>query len=113
MAAITQNTVQGVNGPVTLTRTTLGASDTLTYIQGSLLFLYNTTASPVDVTIDGSGATTVSPTGYGGTVSLTAGKVVTVPASGSVALKLDTVSLFLSGTIAVTGGTGVIAHLYK
>ncbi len=99
------------NGPVTITRTVLSASDTLTYSPGAVLELYNTTASPVVVTIDGSGATTISPTGYGGTVDISAGKAITVPASSTVYVQLDSIAAFLQGTIAVTGGVGVTAHL--
>lgn len=108
------NMVKGA--PFELTRTSLGASDTLTnYVSGTgqWLILDNTTASPVDVTIDGSGGTTISPEGYGGTVSVASGKIITVPASKTYAVKLDAIAAFLQGTVAVTGGTGVIAHVIK
>lgn len=116
MAVITQtNGVSTSNGPINVTRTTLTASDTLTYQFGGaqVLELYNTTASPVVVTLVGSAPTPVTPDGYGGTVSTSAGKAVTVPASGWTVLSLDTISAFLagSGTVTATGGTGVIAAL--
>jgi hypothetical protein len=116
MAAITGSTFKGVTAmPVTITRNALSASDTLTYIdgRGQILELYNTTGSPVVVTITGSTATTVAPSGYGGTVSVSAGKAVTVPATSTVAVNLDQIAAFLSGTITLTGGTGVTAHLYN
>lgn len=114
MAAITQTTVTGVNAPVDLTRTTLGASDTITYASGTgqKLFLYNTTASPIVATLIGAGATTVSPSGLGGTVSVAAGKAITVPASGSTVVNLDVVSAYLVGAVTLTGSTGLVGHLF-
>ena len=101
--------------PVTITRTTLGASDTLVYIPGSgqVLELFNTTAGLVTVTITGSGATTISPDGYGGTISVAAGKAIAVPASSTVAVNLDNIAAYLAGAVTLTGGTGVTAHLYN
>lgn len=114
MAAIAQTSATSVEEPVNITRTVLSASDTLTYNQstGQTLFLFNTTASPVTVTLTGSGATTMRPKGYGGTVSLTGGKAVIVPASGSTMVDLDDISAYLVGNITVTGGVGVTAHLF-
>jgi hypothetical protein len=114
MAAITQTNALDQGVPVNITRTVLSASDTLTYFAGSKqqLFLFNTTASPVTVTLVGSGATTISPAGYGGTISVAAGKAIVVPASGSTLVDLDDISAYLVGNVTVTGGTGVTAHLY-
>jgi len=113
MAAIAQTTFKSVTTPVEITRTSLSAADTLTYSSGSgqVLVLYNTTAAPVDVTIDGAGATTIAPAGYGGTISVASGKVITVPASKTMAVNLDNIAVFLAGVVAVTGGTGVDAML--
>lgn len=120
MAVITQNTGvnnKGSNGPVNLTRTTLTASDTLTYVQGSgqNLHLYNTTASAVNVTLVGTAPTTLSPDGYGGTLSTAGGKTITVPANGWTVVELDDIWAFLtgSGTVTVTNGTGTVASLYN
>lgn len=115
MAVITQTApATTVNGPVNLTRTVLTAADSLVYSQGSKqqLFLYNTTAAAVTVTIVGSGATTISPDGYGGTLSVAAGKAITVPATGSTLVDLDDLYAFLVGNVSLTGGTGLTAHLY-
>ena len=114
MAVITQTSLNA-SGGITVTKTALGASDTLVYTAGTnqLLVLYNTTGSPVVVTIDGSGSTTISPEGYGGTVSVASGKAITVPSNGVEAVRLDTIKAFLLGTVAVTGGTGVDAVLFK
>lgn len=115
MAAIAGTVFKGVNGPLAITRTALGATDTLTYIsgRGQILVLDNPTVSPVVVTIDGSGSTTISPTGLGGTVDVSAGLAITVAAGATKSVNLDTIAAYLAGTVAVTGGTGVIATLYN
>lgn len=117
MAAITQtNGVTTSDRAVNLTRTALGASDTLTYTVGGnqMLALYNTTASPVVVTLTGTAPTTLAPTRYGGDVTTSGGKAVTVPASGFTIVNLDKIGAFLdgTGTVTVTGGTGVTAVLF-
>lgn len=113
MATITQTTVTGVNGPVTLTRTTMGASDTLTYVPGSgqLLTLANNTGSQISPVFTGSVTPTINVPGYGGTVSTAGGKTVAVPANSTVAFELDDISQFLQGTVTITSGTGIIATL--
>ncbi len=112
MAVVTQVAFnKATNGATTLTRTVLSAADTLVYTPGATLVLFNTTASPVVVTIDGSTSTTISPTGFGGTVDVSAGKAITVGADATVGVNLDSIAAFLSGTVAVTGGVGVTAHL--
>jgi len=112
MATIAQTKVKGAGAAVTVAVTTLTASDTLTYVAGSgqVLNLFNTTASPVVITVDGSLGTTVSVKGYG-SVSVAAGKELTVAANGTLAVELDAISAFLVGTVAVTGGVGVTASL--
>lgn len=116
MAVITQTTnALGTDGPVTLARTTLSASDTLTFSQGSRqqLFLYNPTAGLLTATLIGSTATTVSVPGYGGTVSVAGGKAIPVAANSSVLVDLDDIYAYLQGNVTVTGGTGLVAHLYN
>jgi hypothetical protein len=114
MATIVQNNASNDFQAVPLTRTAMTASDTLSYVQGSgqVLFMYNTTASAIPVTIAGSLAGNLQPAGYGGVISLAGGKVVTVPASGSTYLQLDDIAAYLPGTVTLTGGTGITAHLY-
>ena len=115
MAAITEVVVTGVNTPVTATRTILSAADTLVYSSGAnqRLVLWNETASPVVVTIDGSGGTTVSPAGLGQAISVAAGIAITVGADASVVVQLDKISAYCQGTVAVTGGVGVTAMLWR
>lgn len=111
MAAIPNASKTGL-GAINVPKTTLTASDTLTYVPGAgqELYLYNTTGSPVVVTIDGAGGTSVPVTGAGSsTFSVAAGLAVTVPANDFTLVKLDTIPAYLTGAVAVTGGTGVVA----
>ena len=111
MAVIVPTTIDSTK-PYNATRTTLTASDTMVYVgNGQEMHLYNTTTSPVVVTFTGSAATTISPVGYGGTISVAAGKAITVPLSGHTVVPLDSIAAFLAGTITVTGGVGVTAML--
>lgn len=114
MAVITQTSATDGGNAANLARTTLSASDTLTYTAGSrqVVVLYNTTASLVTATIVGSLATTISPAGFGGTISVAAGKAISVPASATVLVELDDISAYLVGAITITGGVGLTAHLY-
>lgn len=113
MGVIASNNLNAV-APVTLTKTTLSAADTLTYNPAALqtLFLENTTGSPVTVTIDGAGAPTAfAPGGIGKAIDLSVGLPVVVPANGTVAVQLRNLARYLVGTIAVTGGVGVDAWI--
>ena len=114
MAAITQTNLPKGSGNTTITRTTLTASDTLTYVAGSgqIIELYNTTAGLVTITFLGNGVAAFNVDGYG-SVNPSAGKAVAVAASSTVAVRLDDIAKYLTGTsVAVTNGTGVVAMLY-
>lgn len=116
MALLAQASVTASDRDVTVPRLALGASDTLNWQSGAnqTLVLFNTTASPVVVTLVGTAPTTLSPQGYGGDISTSAGKAITVPANGAKMLNLDDISAFLTGTgvVTMTGGTGVTAMLF-
>lgn len=117
MAVIAQtNGVGNSTAAVNLTRVTLTASDTLTYTPGAkqMLVLTNPTASVVTATLTGTAPVPVFPQGFGGSVSTSGGKAIAVPANGSTAIYLDSISAFLEGTgaVTVTGGTGAFAVLY-
>ena len=114
MAVIVQTQATDGNLANILTRTVLSASDTLTYIAGSrqAIVLFNNTAASVTATIVGSLATTIAPAGYGGTISVAGGKTIVVPASSTVLVELDDISAYLVGSITITGGVGLTAHLY-
>ena len=73
----------------------------------------NETGGALTVTIDGDGATTQHASGVG-QVDLTGGFVTAELAAGDVmVIPLDTISSYLSGTIAVTGGTGIVASILE
>lgn len=112
MAAI-PSTSTAQQGDFVVSKITLGASDTLTYSAntGQYLVLDNPTASPIVVTIDGASATAVPIVGTGTTFDVSTGKAVTEAAGVTKAIKLDTISAYLSGAIAVTGGAGLIAYI--
>lgn len=108
------NSNKNVAGPFQPTKLVLTASDTFTYVPGANqeLILYNITGSPVVVTLDGAGGTTVTVPGAGAsTFSVASGLPVTVPANDWQVVRLDTISAYLQGVIAMTGGVGVIAAL--
>lgn len=84
--------------PVELTGT-----DTMTAKKGTL-FVFNASASPASIVIDGSAATTVT-TAQAGVVNVSAGYTVACPAGQVTRVALGNISAFLSGTVAVTGGT--------
>ena len=113
MAVITQTTMTGTNGTVTVTTTTLGASDTLVYQSGKnqILHLNNVTAGSLTLNIDGSGSTTVSPTGLGATVDVSTGYDIVLAAGATKAIRLDTIAAYLAGTVTLTGASGVKAQL--
>lgn len=103
--------------PTTLTVNTLSASDTLAYVAnaGQLIEFRNTTASIVNVTIGGAGASATYPVaGTGGTtINAAAGKIIAVPGviGAVVAINLDTMPAYMVGAITVTGGTGLTATI--
>lgn len=112
MATITATTM-ATPGVRTVTETTLTASDTLPYdpsVNGSILYLRNPTGGALSPTINGSQApASILVAGYG-TLSLAGGLAVgSIPAGQARAIRLDSVSLYLQGTITITGGTGLVA----
>lgn len=117
MAVIAQtNGVTGASGPVTLTETTMTASDTLTYSPGSnqrVLFV-NPTGSLVTVSMSGSTGTPSIPVAGVGTVAATGAKTVAVAANSVAHLSLDIYSAYFAGngTVTLTGGTGLLAAMY-
>jgi hypothetical protein len=107
VVAVTSKNAVGAVNPAAITIGTSG--DTLVYTpdQNQELWLYNTTASGVVVTIDGSSGTTVTVPGTAGTtISVASGLAITVPANGFTTLALDKATAFLQGTVAITAATG-------
>lgn len=114
MATIVATSMQGT-GARTVTRTTLTASDTFTYNadRNPVLELDNVTAGPLTVIIDGAGSSTVPVAGVG-PVDVSGGYSTGAIAAGAkVAIPLNSISAYLRGVIAVTGGSGISASLLE
>ena len=116
MATIAQTNMR-VGVPTTITPTLSAATpakDALVYNPGTyqLLEIRNTTGASVDCVIAGSTPTTLTPDGYGGTISVSAGKTVTVGANATVIVSLDSIKSYLQGNIttASTGTAGALAY---
>lgn len=104
------------NGTVAVAETTLtGTLDTFTYRSGvkQTLILRNATAGALTPVIDGDGATTLGVEGVG-TIDLSTGFSVGSIAAGAVkSIRTDSIARYLLGTIAITGGTGLVATLIE
>lgn len=114
MATITPTDMTGL-GARAVTITTLGASDTFVFTRAKapILILNNVTGGGLTPKIDGDGGTVVPVDGIGD-VDVSAGlTLASIGAGDSVAIPLNTISGYLSGTIAVTGGTGIEAQLLE
>lgn len=114
MATIAATSMTGT-GAREITVTTMTSSDTFTYNAGKdpVLVLNNASGGPLTVTIDGDGGTTKAVAGIGA-VDVSSGYATAEIADGEVyAIPLNTISAFLQGTIAVTGGTGISASLLE
>jgi hypothetical protein len=102
------------SGSRAVTQTTLtGTADTFTYnaTASQILILFNDTGGSLSPVIDGNGATTVTVAGIG-SVDVSSGYAVgSIAAGATKAIPLDTIKHFLSGTIAITSGTGLVASL--
>lgn len=114
MAVIASNTTSNANGPVVITATTLGASDTLTYNSGTgqVLHLHNSTAGILTVVIDGASGTTVSVPGTGGaSLDVSAGLSVALTAGQRKSIRLDTIYQYLQGAVTLSGASGLTAYI--
>lgn len=110
VAVTSKNSLAPVSPASILVGTT---GDTLVYTPDTNqeLMLYNTSASPVVVTIDGSaGTTVVVPDTAGATLSVAAGLAVTVAANSFAVVALDKAKAFLNGTVAITAATGAVVR---
>ena len=114
MATVTATNAQGA-GRVTVTETTLdGSSDGFTYTaaRNPILTLRNPTGSPITPVIDGSGSSAAYPVRGVGTIDLTNGySVGAIAAGAAVTIKLSTIDKYLSGTVAINSGSGLVATL--
>lgn len=109
------NTSLRAGGIITPTDNTLTASDTISWDQNTpnaILVLRNGTAGALSPTITGSQASAAIPVTGFGSVSAAAGLAVgSIPAGQTRTIPLDSRREFLQGTITITGGTGIIAHV--
>lgn len=115
MPAITATDVY-ISGAAAVTETTLdGATDSFEYTEGrrALLLLRNPTAGALTPVIDGDGASSVHVPGVG-SVDVSAGfSVGSIAADEAAVVHLDSIKEYLSGTIAITDGTGLVASLLE
>lgn len=114
MPAITATSIAG-SGKAAVTETTLNGTDSLTYREGNkpILVLRNPTAGALSPVIDGDGGSSVAVAGLG-TVDVSTGYAVgSIAAGAAVAIPLITIREYLKGTIAITGGTGLVASLLE
>lgn len=97
-----------VSGVQTLTLFTLTAADVLPVdlTKRQILFLLNQTGGSITVLIDGDGGTTVVKDGVG-SVSVSTGLSITIPATEARYVPLGTIRDYLQGVVNVTGGTGL------
>lgn len=100
MANISKQTVAFATA---VAKTELTGADVLVDKTGTL-WIENNSVSPVTINLDGDGGTTVIETGVG-VVDVSGGYDVTVEAGEVVPVQLATISQYLRGTVAVTGGT--------
>jgi len=114
MPAIVATSIAG-NLVRTITETTLNGTDSLTFNTGKnpILTFRNPTGGALTPVIVGSTATTVPVAGIGN-VSVASGySCGSVAAGVMVSVPLNTIKEFLKGTISITGGTGLVAHLLE
>lgn len=110
--------VTNMSGPGVRAATefTLTASDTLAYdpgSPGSILLLRNPTGGALSPTIVGSLASASIPVNGFGSVSAASYAVGSIPAGAARVIPLDSIKLFLEGTVTITGGVGLIATFLK
>lgn len=115
MATITATSMQGTGQRAVTEVTLTGTADTFVYKASKkpILVIRNATAGALTPVIDGNGGTTIPVPGYGN-LDVSAGYSVGSIAAGAVrAIPLETISAFLQGTIAITGGTGLVCSLLE
>lgn len=112
MAAITSISVVET-GSFTSAVTTLSADDTITFnaAKKQLLVLRNTTGGSLTCTIDGDGGTTVTKPGVG-TVTVSGGYAIVVPAGESRSVVLKSISDYCQGVVHLLGASTLTAQLF-
>lgn len=115
MAVITPTKIASGAGRVTLSVTTLGASDTFVYTNGvtRYLLLRNGTAGALTPIIDGDGAVSEYLPGVGSVSTSSGYSVGSIAAGATVTVDLDAIRSYLKGVITITGGVGISASVLE
>lgn len=110
MATITATNMAG-GGVKLLTEVTLtGTADTFTYKKGGIIVMKNDSGGAISPTITGAGVV-VGIDGLGN-VNTSSGYAVGSIANGTTkVIALDTIRFYITGTIAITGGTGLVCSV--
>ena len=112
MPVIAPTKIQSI-GTVTAVQTTLNGTDSFVYVDGTskYLILRNATAGALSPVIDGDAATPVYLSGVGNVTTSAGFAVGSIAAAACAVVDLDAIKAYLKGTIAITGGTGLVAIL--
>lgn len=113
MAAITSTTATGI-GSFSCNEQTLSSSDTITIDAGKkqLLVCRNATGGSLTLKIDGDGGTTASIPGLG-SVSVSGGYDIVIPATESRAVVLSTISYYTQGVVTLSGASGCKIQIFN
>ena len=112
MAAITTQAL-AQDGAFALTFATLSASDTIKFSQNSYILFYNSTAGSLTAVVKGSSAVSTTVDGVG-SVSLSAGVSVVVPAGEFRILNVNSRDKFMAGTsVTITGAATLKAAVLQ
>lgn len=111
MALIPAVTAADKTAEFQITPLVLTGSVTLEYkpVVRQVLYVRNVGVAPVTLVIDGDGVSTISLPGQGKPISNAAGYSVIVGAGQTWAITLSAIRNFLSGVVAVTGGTADVS----
>jgi hypothetical protein len=112
MAAITTQSITQ-DGSFAITMSTLTASDTITFTSNSYILFYNSTAGSLTAVVKGSSATSKNVDGIG-SVSLSAGVSVVVPAGEFRILNVNSRDEYMVGTsVTITGAATLKAAVLQ
>ena len=113
MAAITSPTAT-VIGSFSCHEQTLSSSDTITIDAGKkqLLVCRNATGGSLTLNLDGDGGTTGTVPGLG-SVSVSGGYDITIPATESRAVVLSTISHYTQGVVTLSGASGCKIQIFN
>lgn len=114
MAAIASITPPLAGGAFAAAISTLTSSDTITFdpTKKQLAVFRNVGGALLTVKIDGDGGTSVSVPGLG-SVSVSGGLDIAVPAGESRAVVLSTISAYCQGVVTLTGASGLTLQIFN